>query len=69
LLAIRSAGAYGFVQSSNYNSRNRPAEVLVDGAGFAIVRRRETIADQLNAEVFSTSAHDEEAPAPLQYKA
>ena len=69
LLAIRSAGAYGFVQSSNYNSRNRPAEVLVDGAGFAIVRRRETIADQLNAEVFSTSTHDEDAPAPLQYKA
>jgi diaminopimelate decarboxylase len=69
LLAIRSAGAYGFVQSSNYNSRNRAAEVLVDGAEFAVVRRRETIADQLSAEIFSTSSHDEDAPAPLQYKA
>lgn len=69
LLAIRSAGAYGFVQSSNYNSRNRPAEVLVDGASFSIVRRRETIADQLRAEVASSAQDD--APqdaAPLQYR-
>jgi diaminopimelate decarboxylase len=50
LLAIRSAGAYGFVQSSNYNSRNRAAEVLVDGASFAVVRRRETLAEQLHGE-------------------
>ena len=50
LLAIRSAGAYGFVQSSNYNSRPRAAEVLVDGDDFAIVRRRETVADLLRLE-------------------
>jgi diaminopimelate decarboxylase len=50
LLAIRSAGAYGFVQSSNYNSRSRAAEVLVNGAEFAVVRRRETLAEQLRGE-------------------
>jgi diaminopimelate decarboxylase len=50
LLAVLSAGAYGFVQSSNYNSRDRAAEVLVDGAAFAIVRRRETLGDQLALE-------------------
>jgi diaminopimelate decarboxylase len=69
LLAIRSAGAYGFAQSSNYNSRNRAAEVLVDGASFSVVRRRETIADQLRAEV--ASSEPEHAPlnaAPLQYR-
>ncbi len=50
LLAIRSAGAYGFTMSSNYNSRNRAAEVLVDGDRFHIVRKRETIADQIALE-------------------
>lgn len=45
LLAVRSAGAYGFSMSSNYNSRPRAAEVMVDGAQFQIVRRRETIAE------------------------
>jgi diaminopimelate decarboxylase len=50
LLAIRSAGAYGMVQSSNYNSRPRAAEVLVDGDGFRVIRRRETIRDQLALE-------------------
>ena len=63
LLAISSAGAYGFVQSSNYNSRNRPAEVLVDGDAFAVVRRRETIGDQLRGEIA-----DDSAVAPLQYR-
>lgn len=43
LLAVRSAGAYGFVMSSNYNTRGRAAEVLVDGAQAFEVRRRETI--------------------------
>ena len=43
LLAVRSAGAYGFVMSSNYNTRGRAAEVLVDGAQVFEVRRRETI--------------------------
>ena len=45
LLAIRSAGAYGFVMSSNYNTRGRAAEVLVDGEQAFEVRRRETIED------------------------
>ncbi|MCB1777050.1 MAG: diaminopimelate decarboxylase, partial [Candidatus Competibacteraceae bacterium] len=45
LLAVRSAGAYGFAMSSNYNSRPRAAEVMVDGERFQIVRRRETVAD------------------------
>ena len=50
LLAVRLAGAYGMVQSSNYNSRGRPAEVLVDGGRFCIVRSREHINDQLRLE-------------------
>ncbi|SDT05649.1 diaminopimelate decarboxylase [Pseudomonas oryzae] len=43
LLAVRSAGAYGFVMSSNYNTRGRAAEVLVDGEQLHLVRRRESI--------------------------
>lgn len=43
LLAVRSAGAYGFVMSSNYNTRGRAAEVLVDGERAFEVRRRETV--------------------------
>jgi diaminopimelate decarboxylase len=50
LLAIRSAGAYGFVMSSNYNTRNRAAEVMVDGDSFHTVRARETYDDQLALE-------------------
>ena len=45
LLAVRSAGAYGFVMASNYNSRPRPAEVMVDGAAVHTVRQRETLTD------------------------
>jgi diaminopimelate decarboxylase len=45
LLAVHSAGAYGFVMSSNYNTRGRAAEVLVDGAEAFEVRRRETVAE------------------------
>ena len=41
-LAVASAGAYGFVQASNYNSRPRAAEVLVDGAQWRIIRERES---------------------------
>ncbi|WP_456370084.1 diaminopimelate decarboxylase [Thermodesulfatator atlanticus] len=44
LLAIMSAGAYGFVMASNYNSRPRPAEVMVNGSDFFVVRRRENYA-------------------------
>jgi diaminopimelate decarboxylase len=43
LLAIRSAGAYGFSMSSNYNSRPRVAEIMVDGDSYQIVRQRESI--------------------------
>lgn len=50
LLAVRSAGAYGFVMSSNYNTRGRAAEVMVDGDTASIVRRRETVADLLALE-------------------
>ncbi|MGK0343752.1 MAG: diaminopimelate decarboxylase [Candidatus Azotimanducaceae bacterium] len=50
LLCIDSAGAYGFVMSSNYNSRNRAAEVLVDGHEQYLVRERETFEYQLSLE-------------------
>jgi diaminopimelate decarboxylase len=50
LLAIRSAGAYGFVMSSNYNTRNRPPELMVDGDQVHVVRRRETLEEQLAPE-------------------
>ena len=51
LLAIRSVGAYGMVQSSNYNSRPRAAEVMVEGDAFRVIRRRETIGDQISSEL------------------
>jgi diaminopimelate decarboxylase len=50
LLAIRSSGAYGFSMSSNYNTRPRPPEVMVDGEGFHIVRRREVMDDLMAME-------------------
>lgn len=50
LLAVRSAGAYGFCMSSNYNSRPRVAEVLVDGDRVHLARRRETVADLFQHE-------------------
>jgi diaminopimelate decarboxylase len=50
LLAVQSTGAYGFVMSSNYNSRPRSAEVLVDGDKFAVVTRRETYEDLVRNE-------------------
>lgn len=50
LLAVKSAGAYGFVMSSNYNTRNRAAEVMVDGAQSYLVRKRETLDYQLSLE-------------------
>ena len=50
LLAILSAGAYGMVMSSNYNSRPRAAEVLVSGAEADLVRRRETVEELFAAE-------------------
>ncbi|HEC14980.1 MAG TPA: diaminopimelate decarboxylase [Sedimenticola sp.] len=50
LLAVRSCGAYGFTMSSNYNSRPRAAEVMVDGDQAHLVRERETIADLFRGE-------------------
>ncbi len=50
LLAIMSAGAYGFSLASNYNSRPRPPEVLVDGDSFTVIRRRETYEDLIRLE-------------------
>jgi len=50
LLAVHGAGAYGFVMSSNYNTRPRAAEVMVDGDEAYLVRERETIADLLRGE-------------------
>jgi len=49
-LALLSAGAYGFVMASNYNTRPRAAEVLVEGTKHRVVRRRETVADLLRGE-------------------
>jgi diaminopimelate decarboxylase len=50
LLAVWAAGAYGFVQSSNYNARRRPAEILVEGRRFRIARRRQTYDDLVRGE-------------------
>lgn len=51
LLALWGAGAYGFVESSNYNSRRRPAEILVQRDRFHVVRRRESYADLVRGEL------------------
>jgi diaminopimelate decarboxylase len=50
LLAIFTAGAYGFAMSSNYNARCRPPEVWVDGDSFRVIRRRETYSDLMSLE-------------------
>lgn len=57
VLAVRSAGAYGFTMSSNYNSRPRAAEVMVDGNRFQIVRRRETVAELYASETLLADDH------------
>lgn len=51
LMAVFSAGAYSYTMASNYNSRPRPAEVLVHGAEHRLIRRRETVDDLLRAEL------------------
>jgi diaminopimelate decarboxylase len=51
LLAIEAAGAYGFVLSSNYNSRPRPCELLVDGKQVHLARRRESYQDLVRGEI------------------
>ena len=50
LLVLWGAGAYGFVETSNYNSRPRPAEILVEGSSFRVIRRRESLADLIRGE-------------------
>jgi diaminopimelate decarboxylase len=50
ILAVRSSGAYGFVMSSNYNTRPRAAEIMVDGKNVHVIRRRETLEDLLSLE-------------------
>ena len=54
LLAVMSAGAYGFVMASNYNSRPLPAEALVGGDKLALIRKRQTIDDLIRDEVDPT---------------
>jgi diaminopimelate decarboxylase len=51
LLAVMSAGAYGFAMASNYNSRPLPAEVLVDGNSSQLIRRRQNYADLVELEL------------------
>ena len=53
LLAMWGAGAYGMVQASNYNARCRPAEVLVEGNRFRLIRRRETPRDLLSTDILA----------------
>jgi diaminopimelate decarboxylase len=50
LLVLWGAGAYGFVEASNYNSRPRPAELLVDGKSVRVIRRRESRAELIRGE-------------------
>ncbi len=50
LLAVRSSGAYGFAMASNYNTRNRAAEVMVDGDQHYCIRQRETFDEQISGE-------------------
>ena len=53
LVAIRSAGAYGFSMASNYNSRPLPAEIMVDGDNVATIRERQTMPDLIKGESIS----------------
>jgi diaminopimelate decarboxylase len=56
LVAIMSAGAYGFTLSSNYNSRPRAAEILADGERFYVIRQRESYQDLIRGESIPTTA-------------
>ena len=51
VLAVKTAGAYGHVMSSNYNSRRKPPEILVDGSKFKVIRKRESYDDLIKNEV------------------
>jgi diaminopimelate decarboxylase len=50
-LAVLGAGAYGSTMASNYNGRPRPAEVLVGGTRWAVIRKRETMRDLIRQDV------------------
>ena len=50
LLAVCTAGAYGFVAASNYNSRPRPPEILVEGDRYRVIRKREQYDDLVRGE-------------------
>ena len=56
LLAMRSCGAYGFCMASNYNSRGRPAEVMVHGSSYSVIRPREEAASLFRDEVLLSDA-------------
>ena len=57
LLAICTTGAYGFVAASNYNARPRPPEILVEGARYRVIRRRETYDDLVRGEELVPGEH------------
>ncbi len=57
LLSVMSAGAYGFVMSSNYNTRPRPPEILVDGSACYVIRERETVDDLVRGETIPDLLH------------
>lgn len=63
LLVVRDVGAYGFTMASNYNSRRRPAEVLVEGDVWSIVRRRESLRDLWRGEEGVTVGDGPRGPA------
>jgi diaminopimelate decarboxylase len=50
-IALMSAGAYGFVMASNYNSRPLPAEILVEGEDATLIRKRQTLEDLIEGEL------------------
>jgi diaminopimelate decarboxylase len=51
LLAVMSAGAYGFTMASNYNSHPKPPEILVDGDKYHVIRARENLDDLIRGEI------------------
>jgi diaminopimelate decarboxylase len=56
LVAVLQAGAYGYAMSSNYNGHLRPAEVLVTGDSFEVIRRRQTYADLVTGTAFAVDS-------------
>ncbi len=62
VLAVKTAGAYGFTMASNYNARPRPAEVLVEGAEAHLIRRRESVEDLMRGETIPPRRASGRAP-------